>query len=243
MDLAEQMLINGAEIYRVEDCINRIFMSNGVKRVDTFIITSSMVVSVSDNEGNVFTQTRRIGNVSTDIERLHKLNALSRYICSNSPDVEEIKNRLNDISSTPTYHLAIKVAANAVIAGSFTLFFGGTCVDSIVSFAIGAIMQFAFVGLNKINTNKLFEKFICSLIVSLLAFTAVKISIVSGVDKIVIGNIMSMIPGVGFTNALRDLFKGDIFAGVHRGIESLLISAAIAAGYVLTAVILGGVVL
>ena len=54
---------------------------------------------------------------------------------------------------------------------------------------------------------------------------------------------MSMIPGVGFTNALRDLFKGDIFAGVHRGIESLLISAAIAAGYVLTAVILGGVVL
>ena len=50
-------------------------------------------------------------------------------------------------------------------------------------------------------------------------------------EPISIGNIMLIISGIGFTNALRDLFVGDSIAGVLRLLEAVLTAIAIAAGY------------
>ena len=61
-------------------------------------------------------------------------------------------------------------------------------------------------------------------------------------DKLIIGNIMTLIPGIGLTNALRDLFTGDSIAGLLRSIEAVLTAFAIAAGYFLV-IVLGGVFL
>ena len=72
-----------------------------------------------------------------------------------------------------------------------------------------------------------------------MAFVAVKIGWISSVDMIIIGNIMSLIPGIGLTNALRDLFTGDSISGLLRLIEAALIALSIAAGYFLVA-FLGG---
>ena len=42
MDIGEQMLVCGAEVHRVEDSIQRMCLALGAKRVDIFIITSSI---------------------------------------------------------------------------------------------------------------------------------------------------------------------------------------------------------
>ena len=59
-------------------------------------------------------------------------------------------------------------------------------------------------------------------------------------DYIIIGNIMILIPGIGITNALRDLFSGDVMTGILRSIEAVLLTLAIALGTILPALI-GGV--
>ena len=46
MDIGEQMLLCGAEVHRVEDSIERMCHAFEAERVDVFIITSSMVVTV-----------------------------------------------------------------------------------------------------------------------------------------------------------------------------------------------------
>ena len=74
-----------------------------------------------------------------------------------------------------------------------------------------------------------------------LSEEALRLSLVGSVDKVIIGNIMSLIPGIGLTNALRDLFTGDHIAGLLRTIESVMIALVIAAGYVLSAILMGGV--
>ena len=48
---------------------------------------------------------------------------------------------------------------------------------------------------------------------------------------------MTLIPGIGLTNALRDLFTGDSIAGLLRSIEAVLTALAIAAGYFLVALL------
>ena len=59
-------------------------------------------------------------------------------------------------------------------------------------------------------------------------------------DKVIIGNIMLLIPGVGLTNALRDLLVGDNIAGLIRLIEAVIMALAIAAGYFLFVFLVGG---
>jgi len=50
------------------------------------------------------------------------------------------------------------------------------------------------------------------------------------VDKVIIGAIMVMVPGVAMTNAVRDSIAGDLVSGLARGAEALLIAVSIAFG-------------
>ena len=60
------------------------------------------------------------------------------------------------------------------------------------------------------------------------------------IDKVIIGNIMTLVPGIGLTNAIRDLFVGDSIAGILRTIEACLIALAITAGYFVLIFLVGG---
>lgn len=241
MDIGEQMLVCGAEIRRVEDSMERMCYALGAKRIDVFIITSSMVVTVHDANGNAFTQTRRVLNIGTDIEKLHRLNELSREICRGNLSVEEIRAKYDAVMQSLPYPFWAECIAYAVIAGAFTLFFGGNRIESIVSLIVGAVVRFVVLLADKSAMNKIFAKFLCCFAATAMAFIAVRLGIIETVDMIVIGNIMTLIPGIGLTNALRDLFTGDSISGLLRSIEAVLIALAISAGYFLCAFIAGGV--
>ena len=240
MDIGEQMLICGAEVHRVEDSIERMCSALGATRTDVFIITTSMVVTVHTESG-IITQTRRITGSGTDIERLHKLNDLSRRICS-SPQmtVDEIRNEYTTIKNSKKYPFWIECISYIVVAGSFTIFFGGGFLEALVSMLIGCLLRFIVFFADKAELNKIFSKFICSLALSFFAFFAMSIGIISSIDNVIIGNIMLLIPGVGLTNSLRDLLTGDSIAGLLRMIEAILSALAIAAGYFLFIFLIGG---
>lgn len=51
-------------------------------------------------------------------------------------------------------------------------------------------------------------------------------------DKIMIGDIMLLIPGLMTTNAIRDVLIGDTLSGIIRLIAALLLAAALALGFI-----------
>lgn len=242
MDIGEQMLISGAEVHRVEESINRMCQAIGAVRVDVFIITSSMVVTIHTNDGNTYTQTRRVTNINFDFQKLHCLNDLSREICEKGLTAQEIEKKLAELKEGKRFPLWVEVICYAVIAGAFTLFFGGNTIEALISLFIGTVVRICLFFSEKIISNKIFNKFFATVIITLSAFLAVKFSWIDNVDKVIIGNIMTLIPGIGLTNAIRDLFTGDSIAGLLRSIEAVLTALAIAAGYFLVTV-LGGVLL
>ena len=131
----------------------------------------------------------------------------------------------------------------ALIAAAFTLFFGGNWKEALISAIIGGFNQIAVMISERFRFNKIFSRFLCSAIVTLLAFFAVKFNFIDMVDTVIIGNIMTLIPGVGLTNAIRDLFIGDSISGILRSVEAVLNALAIAAGYLLIAFFTGGIAL
>ena len=240
MDIGEQMLICGAEIHRVEDSVKRICGAFGSTRTDVFIITSSMVVTVHDGEGGTYTQTRRILSTDTNFERIHQLNALSRQICAEQLTVAQIRVELDRIIVQKPYPFWVECVSYAVISSAFTLFFGGGFVEAGIALLIGALVRLVIALSQKAAANRIFSKFVASFTATALAFAALHLGYVSTVDNMMIGIIMTLIPGIGLTNALRDLFTGDSIAGLLRSIEAVLMALAIAAGYFLF-VFLGGV--
>jgi uncharacterized membrane protein YjjP (DUF1212 family) len=241
LDIGEQMLVCGAEVNRVEDSIRRICESYNAKRVDVFTITSSIVVSLQREDGNVFTQTRRIYKHSNNLDKVDKLNNLSRYICSNTPEPDYIINELEEINNGKTYNLSVEYIIYAIIAGVFTIFFGGSLADAVVSSAIAMFLKLSITLAQRVDKNILFTNIICSFVIGLLAILSVNMGIGKSLEKIIIGNIMLMIPGIAFTNSIRDIIGGDTIAGLFRLCEAIVIALSIAVGLGIASIFFGGI--
>ncbi len=239
--LGERMLVSGAEVHRVEVSIQRLCRAYGAVRADVYTTISNMIVTVESEDRQFLTQTCRIESTGTDLTRLHELNDLVRRATVQTPDAAVLQQEMARIASIKNYPRWLKVLSFAGIAGSFTLFFGGhSWQELVISLVIGGIVGGIAQLTERITLNKAVDRFLCSFVACLLTLVALRLGFVDSGDKIIIGNIMSLIPGIGLTNALRDLFTGDVITGILRSIEAVLLAFAIAAGYIIAVYLLGG---
>jgi len=240
LDIGEQMLISGAEIGRVEDSIRLICSAYGCRRVDVFTITSSIVVSIEDENRKFYTQTRRITGSHTNLSRLDQLNHLSREICQKRPSYTFIQARLRIIMEMRVYPFWVEVFSSILIGGAFTLFFGGGLYDGLVAAVLCGLLRMITQALQAARMNQILVNVVATFLVSFTAIVAVRNGIGHDANKIIIGNIMLLIPGIALTNSIRDMISGDIMSGMLRFFDAILVAAAIAAGYILAAQMLGG---
>lgn len=231
MSIGELLHTSGAEAGRVEDTIRRICMAYGATRVDVFSITSTIITTMFGEGFESCTQSRRVPPMKNDFSRLDKLNQLSRWICANRPDPEEIPPRIEEIRTGRVYGFWTQLAIYCLVSGAFTVFFGGNLKDMLASSVIGVILKCLEAFVLKTSLNSLLTALLCSSAGGLLARLSVLLGLGSHVDLISIGNIMLFIPGVMFTNSLRDLFSGDTITGLLRCAESLLMAVIVALGF------------
>ncbi len=234
MEIAQRMTQVGGEISRVEESVSRMFSAYGAARVDVYATTSNIIVSVEDAQGVVLTQTRRIGRISLDMEGLHRYNDLARWVAAGAPSLEEIREHIRKAQFEPRYPIWMNIVFSAVIAASFCVFFGGRSVaETAVAFGVGCLSGAVSVLLEKGKISPIMIRFVCALVSSVIAVAALKLNWIGQPDYVLIGNIMTLIPGIGITNALRDLFSGDVMTGILRSIEAVLLTLAIALGIIL----------
>ncbi len=243
LEIEEMMIAAGAEIYRAEESARRILEAYGMTQVDVYATTSNIIVSVETADGTVKTHTRRVPQIATDIEKVHRLNDLVRRVSAAPPAVAELSAELDTVRQTPQYPAWVVTLFYGVIAAAFYLFFGGRYwVELLVSFGAGIVTGLLTAGLDKVNANKFLVKFLCAFSACMISFVLKRAGYIHSVDYIIIGNIMTLIPGIGLTNSLRDLFSGDSISGILRLIEAALLALAIACGYIVTTFLFGGAV-
>lgn len=240
LDIAEEMLVCGAEVGRVEDSIKRMCVAYGCSRVNSFIITSNIQVTLEDPEGNIVTQIRRIIRNEVNFDRLDYLNDLSRYVCKEKPSLERLKEKYDYVMNRKELPVWIEYAGALLIAASFTVFFGGNMKDALAAAVLGFVITVALRFLGRFEENQLAKVFITSLAAGFAAIVAVRLGLGTNIDKIMIGGIMLLIPGIAMTNSLRDMLTGDIATGMLRLANSLLVAAAIACGFALPLLLAGG---
>lgn len=240
LDIGERMLIWGAEIHRVEDTIERIGLAYGADRVDVFSITYTIVVTMSGEDFGVLTQTRRISGFSYDLNMMEKLNDLSRSICEKKLKPKEIQRRMAAISGLPAYTHWQLGLAYALISAAFAIFFGGTALDAVVAGGIGIVIKIVEYALNRLDVNRFVVICLCAAAAGFLAISSARLGIGISAEKVSIGNIMVLIPGLMFTNSIRDMFMDNMISGAVRCTEAIIIALAIAFGFALINFTFGG---
>ena len=125
LDIGQTLLTSGAEINRVEDTLTRLGRAYGAERVDIFVITSDIVLTMQFSDGVELTQTRRISRApSTDFQKLEQLNALSRECCAAPLPIEQLHARVQAIAAGQIPAPALYIGS-ILGAGGFAVFFGG----------------------------------------------------------------------------------------------------------------------
>ena len=238
LDIAENLLRCGGTVHRAEETVERVCKSKGAVHVEVFSITSVIIASVRMENGEHSMQTRRIYGYSNNFIRLDLLNAISRDLCEGKISLEEAQERIKEAKSTKPYPFIMRLIAAMFVSGSFAVFFGGTVLDAISAAVLGFIISFIS-NFAPQTLNKLAMNLILSTIAGFLAILFAKIGFGNNYDKIIIGTIMLVIPGLSFGTSIRDLLCGDTLSGMLQLIQSVLLAAIIAFGYTIALFFLG----
>jgi uncharacterized membrane protein YjjP (DUF1212 family) len=229
-DLGYELAMSGAETFRVEESINRIMASYGITS-EVFAIPNCLTVSIETPEGQPMTRMRRIGFHGNDLDAVERFNGLSRAICNRKPEPQEARRWFQHVQTLGLqFSLPIYLLGNFLGAFGFGFFFGGTFADAFWGGLCGIVLGLVGKVMSKLKVNQFFNTIISAFLSALIAYSIASFGLMNNVDSSIIGTLMILVPGLLFTNAMRDIIYGDTNSGINRIVQVLLIAMAIALG-------------
>jgi len=229
-DLGYELAMCGAETFRVEESVVRVLQAYGL-RAEVFAIPNCLTVSIETTDGRPMTRMRRIGYHGNDVDGVEQRAGLSRRICTERPDPAQAKDLLHQIcTGKRTYSLPIFLLGSFLGALGFAMIFGGNIIDGLCGGFCGLIVGVINRLMDRMMANQFFRTIAASFPMALVAYAMSAVGITHNPDMVTIGALMILVPGLLFTNAMRDIIFGDTNSGTNRIVQVLLIAAAIALG-------------
>lgn len=229
-DLGYELAMSGAETFRVEESIYRILKAYDID-AEVFVIPNCMHISIEPILNRPLTRMRRIGEHGNDLDAVERFSGLSRRICAEHPAPEIAAQWLEQTrQQRKIYGLPALLAGHFLGAAGFSVLFGGTLADSLCSGICGILIGLMDRFMTRHGANQFFRIISSAFVASLPAYGFSALGICPNPDAAIIGALMILVPGLLFTNAMRDIIFGDTNSGMNRIIQVLLIAVAIALG-------------
>ncbi len=225
-----ELAMSGAETFRVEDTICRILRTYDIE-AEVFAIPNCLTISFEAANGKPLTRMHRIGYHGNDLEAVEQYNALSRRICAEKPEPEVAIAWMKETKARcRKYSFPMHLFGDFLGSFGFSLFFGGSVIDGLCAGFCGLVVGFAERIMDRLKTNQFFSTIASSFLIAVVSYTMAAFGLVHNVDTVIIGTLMILVPGMLFTNSMRDIIYGDTNSGINRIVQVVLIALAIALG-------------
>ena len=227
----EIMLKSGAETYRVEDTMNHILHLASLHSAESFVVSTGIIATLSGGENKPITVVKRVNERETNLNRVYRVNSISRDLCEGRISLQDAWDQLNETQKQLQYCPWMVNIAMVGITASFTLLLGGNGWDVFGAAVVGALLAAFMYAAGRAELNSILKTTAAALAVA-VGTLALRQFIwpALNTDLVIIGCIMPLVPGMAFTNALRDILYGDYTSGCARIMEAILIAAAVAVG-------------
>lgn len=232
-DAGALLLRNGAEIYRVEDTMERIVRSRKeVINADAYSTFNVCMVSFN-RDGKIYSDIRRVKDRSTNLYIVDQVNSFSRDFCNGKYSLEEALAILQKIGEGRSGKKLNTLGASLASA-AFTGLVRGSPLEMLVAFFVGGLSWIIYMEVSsRKNLGYFLGNFFSGLVVSLLSLALTSLGGNLNIDTVIIGAMMPYLPGFSLTNAIRDLMGGDTTSGLTGLTQAILTTTALALGVAL----------
>lgn len=241
------LLENGAEIYRVEETMDRICHHYGVVSANAFVLSNGIFVTLGNKKEPVYAKVQHIPVGRTYLGKVAAVNQLSREIEEGRHSAEEAQRILAEIRTMPEKRPFMQVLASGLGSGAFCFLFGGNMMDTCSAVIAGVALYLYVLGISERYLSKIVGIIGGGALVTAVCTVLYACGLGQHLNYMVIGSIMPLVPGVAFVNAIKDVANGDYISGSVRMLDTLLIFFSIAIGvgmsYAVAARLIGGILL
>lgn len=224
------LLENGAEIYRVEETIDRICEYYGVNSENAFVLSNGIFLTAGNARESFFAKVQHIPVSGTHLNKVAAVNQLSREIVEGKHTIQDAYRILEEIRTMPGKKRWMQTLASGVGSAAFCIFFGGTFGDSLAAFAAGICLYLYVLWLSVPHLSKIVGNIGGGALVTVVCCLLYLMGVGENLNFMMIGTIMPLVPGVAFTNSIRDVADGDYISGSVRMLDALLVFFCIAIG-------------
>jgi len=247
------LLENGAEISRVEDIMARISSYYGVDSKNFFILSNGIFttgkagkVAKAGGQASTYANVDFIPIRGSQLNKVTAVNRLSYEISAGRYTVEEARERLEEIKKLPCKPAWLQILASGIASGGFAVIFGGAWTDCLAATLAGLLLYIFILFVSNRYLSKIVGSMCNALVVMLLSITFWRLGLGESLSNIIVGAIMPLVPGVAFTNGVRDLANSDYLAGLTRLTDALLgffcIALGVSVAFMLDGWIFGGLI-
>ena len=233
LNIGKVLLKSGAETSRVEDTIARFCRSFGYHDVNVFA-TPTMIIIGDETAANASLMCR-IRYRSNNLSNVKAVNDFSYGLRPETFDYEETMAFLQQLlQKQPPYGKWTVCLASALCSAAFASMLGGNSHDFCAAFVTGGLAMTLLCQLTSYSLGAFWENTVAGAAIGALAILCCSISVQCTRTNIIVGSLMPFLPGLAFTNGLRDYLSGDLISGNSRIAEALLFAVSIAFGLAFT---------
>lgn len=240
-ELGKQMIVSGANIERVNHCIERICHAYGLHDVTCANLTTRISISAKDEEKTYAHRQTDVPPQAINLERLKKLNNLSFEVVKNTPDEKTLYDLLHSVTSNDFPWWIMMLGFMVAMMALARIFCAGY--QEILIVELNTLILFGLSKLfSKVHINKIITNFISMFLCSMIAMGFYALGFINNFYIVAITNAFFLIPGIPMINCARNLLCGNEMNGAIDLLKVLLEVCTIVAGVAAAYAILGGVV-
>lgn len=226
----EIMLESGSETYRVEDTMERIAGRTGVHNLEVYATATGIIVGIEDRS---LTKLFRVKNRTTNLEKIDQTNQASRQFASGEMTLTELNQQLRAIYvDKRNFPQWIRVLSAGAVSAVLMITLGGVYADFLLAFIVGLVGYAVSLKVDEWIGMKFINDLLAVLVIGFMVQGLDKLGLVTMMDRLLIGSLMPLVPGLAITSAMRDLFEGHMITGLVRVAEAVITASIIGIGIV-----------
>lgn len=226
------LLESEAEGYRVERTVRQILDSSGMDNTDVFSNATGLFLSLNDSDDDTQGTTRviRVNQRANHIRKIHEVNDVTYRYLDGDLAVDAALNKLLTIRDNE-YDAHNNFLATIILVISFVILLGGSAADVLISLISSITILFFDLTQDNFGLNNFSVSVLTTTIIAfLLHMVQVYVTQNFSIDIVIGATLMPLYPGTAFTNAIRDLLKGDHSSGMARMLDASMKALSLALG-------------
>ncbi|MCI1953277.1 MAG: threonine/serine exporter family protein [Clostridiales bacterium] len=230
--IGETMVENGGEISRATETMETVASQYGVREFKAFAIANGIFASALSKSGTDYScKITCVPIRPIRLSLVDALNNLSRKISENRCTPEDARKAVEEIRNRHFANGWKTILSAGLGSFCFCYLFLGSMGDCLSAFIAGGF-AYAFIKriAPKFTSSSLSTQIIGAMIAALINCALYYIGLGNNLDRMIIGSIFPMTPGVALTISIRNFLENDYLTGLVRLVDALITAGCLAGG-------------